>query len=260
MLYTQQHLKDAMLPKNPKNSHHHGLDIDMIKSIPEKLAEPAIIFDSISPHKKGNGSIIAVLDMYDSDNAPIIVSISPNGSGIYQLERVDSNFITSIYGKDNGFENYISKAAENGNILYWNKNKSQELFSCQGLQLPEAINNLDFNIIIHQSRNIVKANDEKNIEYSVNNDAEMQLAFDIDTTQPQQEKSEIIQDNTTKTDFTITDDKLGEGGAKTKFRANVEAIKTLKAIEADGRTATPEEQEILSMVRCLMIRKKQEKH
>lgn len=59
-------------------------------------------------------------------------------------------------------------------------------------------------------------------------------------------QSEIIQDNTTKTDFTITDDKLGEGGAKTKFRANVEAIKTLKAIEADGRTATPEEQEILS--------------
>ncbi|MBQ6944679.1 MAG: helicase [Ruminococcus sp.] len=59
-------------------------------------------------------------------------------------------------------------------------------------------------------------------------------------------QSEIIQDNTTKTDFTITDDKLGEGGAKTKFRANVEAIKTLKTIEAEERTATPEEQEILS--------------
>ena len=59
-------------------------------------------------------------------------------------------------------------------------------------------------------------------------------------------QSKIIQDNATKTDFTITDDKLGEGGAKTKYRANVEAIKTLKAIEADGRTATPEEQEILS--------------
>ena len=59
-------------------------------------------------------------------------------------------------------------------------------------------------------------------------------------------QSEIIQDNTTKTDFTITDDKLGEGGAKTKFRANVEAIKTLKTIESEERTATPEEQEILS--------------
>ena len=59
-------------------------------------------------------------------------------------------------------------------------------------------------------------------------------------------QSKIIQDNTTKTDFTITDDKLGEGGAKTKYRANVEAIKTLKTIESEERTATPEEQEILS--------------
>ena len=42
------------------------------------------------------------------------------------------------------------------------------------------------------------------------------------------------------------DDKLGEGGAKTKFRANVEAIRTLKAIEAENRPATAEEQQVLS--------------
>ena len=46
--------------------------------------------------------------------------------------------------------------------------------------------------------------------------------------------------------FRITDDHLGEGGSKAKFRANLEAIETLKAIEAEGRSATPEEQEILS--------------
>ena len=47
-------------------------------------------------------------------------------------------------------------------------------------------------------------------------------------------------------DFRITDDHLGEGGAKTKFRRNVTAIRTLKAIEAENRLATPEEQAILS--------------
>jgi len=47
-------------------------------------------------------------------------------------------------------------------------------------------------------------------------------------------------------DFRITDDHLGEGGAKTKFRRNVTAIRTLKAIESEHRLATPEEQEILS--------------
>ena len=46
--------------------------------------------------------------------------------------------------------------------------------------------------------------------------------------------------------FVITDDNLGHGGAKAKFHNNVEAIKTLRAIEMDNRFATPEEQEILS--------------
>lgn len=46
--------------------------------------------------------------------------------------------------------------------------------------------------------------------------------------------------------FTITDDNLGDGGAKTKFRANVEAIKILKTLEAEKRPATAEEKETLS--------------
>lgn len=46
--------------------------------------------------------------------------------------------------------------------------------------------------------------------------------------------------------FQITDDHLGEGGAKTKFKNNAAAIRTLQEIEFDNRLATPEEQEILS--------------
>ena len=46
--------------------------------------------------------------------------------------------------------------------------------------------------------------------------------------------------------FRITDDHLGEGGPKEKFRRNLDAIRTLKAIEAEGRGATAEEQEVLS--------------
>ena len=46
--------------------------------------------------------------------------------------------------------------------------------------------------------------------------------------------------------FRITDDHLGEGGAKTKYTFNIAAIQTLKQIEAEGRQATPQEQETLS--------------
>ena len=46
--------------------------------------------------------------------------------------------------------------------------------------------------------------------------------------------------------FRITDDELGTGGAKAKFRANMNAINLLKELEFEGAQATPEQQEILS--------------
>ena len=46
--------------------------------------------------------------------------------------------------------------------------------------------------------------------------------------------------------FRITDTHMGEGGPKAKFRANMDAIYTLKTIEQENRSATPEEQETLS--------------
>ena len=53
-------------------------------------------------------------------------------------------------------------------------------------------------------------------------------------------------DKTGAVNFHITDDALGIGTAKEKFRRNVEAIRTLEKIESENRIATPEEQEILS--------------
>ncbi len=46
--------------------------------------------------------------------------------------------------------------------------------------------------------------------------------------------------------FHITDDALGIGGAKAKFRANMAAINLLKELELEGLQASPEQQEILS--------------
>ena len=46
--------------------------------------------------------------------------------------------------------------------------------------------------------------------------------------------------------FRITDDELGQGTPKEKFRANIMAIQLLKKCEEENRNATPEEQEILS--------------
>lgn len=46
--------------------------------------------------------------------------------------------------------------------------------------------------------------------------------------------------------FRITDDELGVGGAKAKFRANMAAINLLKELEFEGLQASQEQQEVLS--------------
>mgnify|MGYP002624747585 CR=1 FL=1 len=53
-------------------------------------------------------------------------------------------------------------------------------------------------------------------------------------------------DKTRAENFHITDDRLGVGGPKEKFRRNIEAIQTLQKIEGENRMATPEEQQTLS--------------
>lgn len=60
-----------------------------------------------------------------------------------------------------------------------------------------------------------------------------------ETEQPAQPKQKPI-------NFRITDDDLGAGGLKTKYKANVEAIQVLQTLDAEQRQATAEEQEILS--------------
>ena len=49
-----------------------------------------------------------------------------------------------------------------------------------------------------------------------------------------------------RNNFTITNDLLGVGTPKERFKNNIEAIKVLKLCEEQDRYATPEEQQILS--------------
>lgn len=71
----------------------------------------------------------------------------------------------------------------------------------------------------------------------------------------EQEKSELppeeiseapVVSATDRHNFRITDDAIGVGGAKEKFRNNMAAINLLHELEIENRLATPEEQEVLS--------------
>ena len=60
------------------------------------------------------------------------------------------------------------------------------------------------------------------------------------------ETEQLAQPKQEPMNFRITDDDLGAGGAKTKFKANIEAIRLLQTLDAEQRQATAEEQEVLS--------------
>ena len=69
--------------------------------------------------------------------------------------------------------------------------------------------------------------------------AEPEMKTPTKQAEPKIDKSKAV-------NFRITDDALGIGSAKEKFKRNIEAIRTLERIESENRTATPEEQKILS--------------
>ncbi len=68
----------------------------------------------------------------------------------------------------------------------------------------------------------------------------------LDITAQADEEHVPVSPQSVAENFRITDEHLGEGGAKTKFGNNLTAIQTLKQIEAEGRLATQDEKEILS--------------
>lgn len=74
------------------------------------------------------------------------------------------------------------------------------------------------------------------------------LPYDIEirTLPPKETERDVMPKTAPKLNFRITDDELGYGGAKTKFRMNMDAINILQEIEFEERMATAEEQEVLS--------------
>ena len=62
----------------------------------------------------------------------------------------------------------------------------------------------------------------------------------LDAVEPERPTLELARN------FHITDDHLGEGGAKQKYARNIEAIRTLFKLEQEHRGATAEEQQVLS--------------
>lgn len=62
-------------------------------------------------------SIVIVTDLIDKENRPVIASIKMNGRGIVNDKKINTNVLTSVYGRNN-YNNFIKNSIENDNLLY----------------------------------------------------------------------------------------------------------------------------------------------
>ncbi|MBQ8964280.1 MAG: hypothetical protein IJ089_10890, partial [Clostridia bacterium] len=86
-------------------------------------------------------------------------------------------------------------------------------------------------------------------EPTVSSDTQDWFDLAVSTDTPTDEDGRVSTDTTREpavTNYRIHDDHLGEGGQRAKADRNIEAIRTLKAIETEGRGATAAEQETLA--------------
>ncbi len=183
MLTTAQHIRKAMLPKNDK-THQHGLTEAQIKALPQKIANPVMIMDSLDPSRN---AVIVVTDMMDADGSPIIAAIKADGRGMFNDVEVDANFILSYYGRD-GFHNFIEKNISADTFLYIDKTKSRNLSNQAKRQFFGKLDKYDFDTIIRKtnanvnvlnsgniSKNKEQAQDSDNVNKFSIKDAEEQV-------------------------------------------------------------------------------------
>lgn len=116
MLYTQNHLREALKPKSNNHPHRHGFTIAQIKRWPELFKKPVILADNPSR----DDALLVVLCAVDNDKLPLIASIKPDGKGHYELETVETNLVLTVFGKDN-FMNYFQGALTPDKIVYIDK-------------------------------------------------------------------------------------------------------------------------------------------
>lgn len=123
MLMTQAHVKRSIgRAYGCHRGMEHSMSLEQIKRIPEALSDPALIMQSSTRED----TVLAVLPYKDLKNAPVVIAIAREGMGIYEEERMKSNFVLSAYGKDN--LNPLIRHMESENKIYYvDKEKSQEL-------------------------------------------------------------------------------------------------------------------------------------
>lgn len=114
MTITKNHTIWSMTEKSQGNSHLHGLSSEIIKQIPEALTRPLNVIESGSR----TDSIVAITELADDEGNLVVVPIRVNGKSNVNEIEIDSNVLTSIYGKDKNYDTWMQDNIKKGRLLY----------------------------------------------------------------------------------------------------------------------------------------------
>lgn len=111
---TQKHLKTIMNSNGQyKDANYHNLGVDIVKQLPRAIAEPLNVLKSNTK----DDSIVVVTDLADNQERPIIASIKIDGTGRINDIFIDTNVMTSAYGRNN-YDKFMQDNIAKGNLLY----------------------------------------------------------------------------------------------------------------------------------------------
>lgn len=159
---TQKHL-ETISKKSGKytNSNYHNLGIDTVKQLPEAIANPLNVL------KSHNNSYVIITSLADKQGQIVIASIRIDGKGIVNNIQIDSNVLTSAYGRKN-YDDYMRKNIEAGNLIYDIDEgiikENLNITNNPRLQLPNDISNSVPNNIISQNEQNMQVQLQDNID------------------------------------------------------------------------------------------------
>lgn len=112
---TQKHLY-TMTHESGKYSdaNYHNIDIETIKQIPEALSKPLNVLKSDTK----DDSIVVVTELSDKNDDIIVASIKIDGKGQISDIQIDTNVMTSAYGKSKNYDYFMQDNINRGNLLY----------------------------------------------------------------------------------------------------------------------------------------------
>ena len=121
---------------NGTKDFDHEVWVNVLKKLPEALKSPIIVMEN-DTHP---GRVVAVLKIIAKNQKNIYLPIEIDGTAQNNGIRIDSNAITSLFGRQN-VETKIKKALDNEDqgkisVFYWNKKEAITLLQRGRSQLP----------------------------------------------------------------------------------------------------------------------------